>query len=76
MPEDVSQLTCDQFQRRLCELLASDQPIEEHPHYKACILCRYLVRGFEEMIERTLGEQLDPKDGQEPKRKDDWPEAT
>jgi hypothetical protein len=67
MPEDASQLTCDEFQSRLCELLASDEPIEEHPHYKSCMICRCLVRNFEEMIENTLGKRT---------TSDNWPEST
>ena len=57
MQEDASQLICDDFQRRLCELLASDEPIEEHPHYKTCVICRCLVRNFEETIENTPGKR-------------------
>jgi hypothetical protein len=76
MSEDASQLTCEDFQRRLCELLASDEPIEEHPHYKTCMLCRCLVRNFEEMIENTLGERLGSDGGPESTRIDDWPEST
>jgi hypothetical protein len=73
---DSKRLTCEEFQRRLCELLASDQPIEEDPHYKTCMICRYLVRNFEAMIESTLGEHLDSDHGPEPTRTDNWPEAT
>jgi hypothetical protein len=75
MSEDASQRTCEEFQRRLCELLASDEPIEEHPHYKTCMICRCLVRNFEEMIENTLGKSVSTDDGQST-RTDDWPEAT
>jgi hypothetical protein len=76
MPEDASQITCEEFQSRLCELLASDEPIEEHPHYKTCVICRYLVRNFEKMIENTLGERLGSDGGPESTRIDDWPEST
>ena len=76
MSKDPSQFTCEEFQRRLCELLASDQPIEEHPHYKTCIVCRCLVRNFEEMIENTLGERLGTDDGPESTPSDNWPEST
>lgn len=67
MSEDAGQLTCDEFQRRLCEFLASEEPIEEHPHYKKCSICRHLVRNFEEMFEKTLGQRTPI---------DDWPEST
>jgi hypothetical protein len=76
MPEGATQLTCDEFQRRLCQLLASDEPIEDNPHYKTCMLCRCLVRNFEEMVESTLSEQLGTDDGPEPTHLDDWPEST
>jgi hypothetical protein len=76
MSEEASQFTCEDFQRRLSELLASDEPIEEHPHYKACMLCRYLVRSFTEMIENTLDERLGSDGGPESTRIDDWPEST
>jgi hypothetical protein len=76
MSEDASQLTCEEFQRRLCELLASDELIEEHPHHKTCKTCRCLVRSFEEMIENTLCERFADYDGPESTRIDDWPEAT
>jgi hypothetical protein len=66
MQEDANQVTCDEFQRRLCELLASDKPIEEHPHYKTCMICRCLVRNFEQMIENSLGERPGTDNGPEP----------
>jgi len=75
MPE-ANRLTCEEFQRRLCELLASDEPIEEHSHYQTCMICRHLVRNFEAMIESTLGEHFGSSDGSEPTPTDDWPEAT
>jgi hypothetical protein len=76
MSEDASQPTCTEFQSQLCKLLASDEPIEEHPHYKNCALCRHLVRSFEEMIDNTLSEQIGTDDGPKSKRADDWPEST
>ncbi len=76
MPEDSAQLTCAEFQSRLCELLASDKPIEEHPHYKSCVLCRSLVRSFDEMIEDTLGEHFGPHKGPGSSGADDWSEST
>jgi hypothetical protein len=75
MPEDASQITCEEFQGRLCELLASDEPIEDHPHSKTCVTCRYLVRNFEKMIENTLSERLGSDCGPESTRIDDWPES-
>lgn len=69
MAEDVSQHSCEEFQRNICELLASDEPIEEHPHYKTCMICRCLVRKFEGMIENTLGKRVGT-------RSDNWPEST
>ncbi len=76
MPEGLVELTCTEFQSRRCELLASDEPIEEHPHYKSCLLCRYLVRRFEEMIEDTLDERFGPRHEPESSRNDDWSEST
>jgi hypothetical protein len=67
MPEGTGQITCEEFQRHLSQLLGSDDPIEEHPHYRKCMICRALVRNFEKMIENTLGECLGT---------DDWPEST
>jgi hypothetical protein len=63
MPEDANQLSCTEFQSRLCELLASDEPIEEHPHYKSCTLCAILVRSFGERLEeRSVVMALNPLD--------------
>jgi hypothetical protein len=72
MAEGAGQLTCDEFQRQLCRLLAADEPIEVHPHYKRCMLCRCLVRTFDNMIENTLGERF----GNHDRATDDWPEST
>jgi len=76
MSEDASQIACEKFQRRLYELIASDEPIEEHPHYKACMICRCLVRSFEEMIEETLSKHIAADDKLDSPRSDDWPECT
>lgn len=76
MPEDASHITCDEFQQRICEFLASDQPIEEHLHYKSCSICRSLVSNFERMIDNTLGKHVDDAHQAGFKRSDDWPEST
>ncbi|MGA8085747.1 MAG: hypothetical protein WCA10_00475 [Terracidiphilus sp.] len=76
MPEDANQLTCLEFQRHLCALLASDESIEEHPHYKTCLICRHVVRSFEEMIDNTLGEHIGAGEGPDSARSDDWSEST
>ena len=75
MPEDASHFTREEFQSRLCELLASDEPIEEHLRSKTCLICRYPVRNFEKMIENTLSERLGSDCGPESTRIDDWPES-
>jgi hypothetical protein len=72
MPEDARQLTCEEFQRNLCRLLAADEPIEEHQHYKACVVCRSLVRSFEKMIENTR----DDPSASDNRQSDDWSEST
>lgn len=75
MPEHASHLTCEEFQQRICELLAADGPIDEHPHYRSCPVCRSLVSNLERMIANTLSEEAGYDDPGFP-RADSWPEST
>jgi len=64
MSEDAS-MTCAEFQSLLPALLASDELIDNHPHYKTCLICRDLIRNYEKMIDKAF-----------PAHCDDWSEST
>jgi hypothetical protein len=64
MPDDA-RMTCAEFQSLLPTLLISDEPIDNHPHYKTCLICRDLIRNHAEMIDKAF-----------PAHTDDWSEST
>jgi hypothetical protein len=51
MPEDASQVTCTEFQNQLAELLSSGVNVEDHPHAKACAICRQMLLDLETIAE-------------------------
>jgi hypothetical protein len=44
MPKRARKLTCEEFQRQLPELVSSDSDPSDHPHARACAVCRHLAQ--------------------------------
>ena len=63
MSENES-MTCVEFQSLLPAVLVSDELIDSHPHFKACLICRDLICNYEKMIDKVF-----------PTHGDDWSES-
>jgi hypothetical protein len=46
-PIDPRNMTCEEFQALLPELIGAGQDINQHPHMKTCDLCRALLADLE-----------------------------
>ena len=64
MTQDVKNMTCEEFQDRMPELIASGQDASAHPHVQECALCRALLQDLETIAEaaRQLFPVEDPPD--------------
>jgi hypothetical protein len=51
MNDDVTNMTCADFQAHLPELIASGEDINDHPHLQDCELCRALLADLETIAE-------------------------
>jgi len=51
MTQNGKQMSCEEFQAQLPELIGSGMNISEHPHMKECELCRALVAELETIAE-------------------------
>ena len=51
MPKRASKLTCEEFQSHISELINSDADPEDHPHARACALCRQMVQELKTIAE-------------------------
>jgi hypothetical protein len=67
MPDDTSPLTCEEFQRRLADLISCDIDGLDHPHARVCAHCRQLLQDL-----RTIAEAARYR----PLGSDDWSEST
>lgn len=72
MSEDPSKLTCEIFQNRISELLASGTDVENHPHIKVCAVCGQLLKEIKSIAEKAR--QL--RFGTNGSDTDDWSETT
>lgn len=68
MPEDANQLTCEEFQDQLAELIGSGVDVEDHPHARACSTCRKLLADLESIAEAARYRRFGTDD--------DWSEST
>lgn len=61
---DPKNMTCEEFQAHMPDLIASGQDAMEHPHVQNCDLCRALLRDLETIAEaaRQLFPVEDPPD--------------
>lgn len=72
MPEDTSKLTCEEFQSQIPKMIASGANTGEHPHVKACAICRELLRELETIAENARHLLF----GTNKSGSDDWSEST
>ena len=49
MSEDLRNLTCEEFQNQIAELVGSGAKIENHPHLKVCAICSQLLNDLTTM---------------------------
>ena len=70
MPKYATPISCEEFQQKIPELLSSsDADPEDHPHAKACMACRDLMREYATIAEAAQHSRLGfGTDG--------WPEST
>lgn len=64
MIDDPKNMTCEEFQARMPELIGSGENAAEHPHVQSCALCRALLNDLETIAEaaRQLFPVEDPPD--------------
>jgi hypothetical protein len=51
MTQNGKQMSCQEFQSQLPDLIGSGMNISDHPHMKQCELCRALVAELETIAE-------------------------
>jgi hypothetical protein len=63
-PSQTSNLSCQQFQAQLPELIGTGEDINQHPHIQTCELCRALLADLETIAEaaRQLFPTVEPPD--------------
>lgn len=64
MNEDLKNMSCEEFQSKMPELIGSGKNVSEHPHVQNCALCRALLTDLETIAEaaRQLFPVEDPPD--------------
>lgn len=64
MPHDPGNISCEEFQAHLPELIASGEDVSNHPHLKDCPLCSALLADLESIAAaaRMLFPVEDPPD--------------
>jgi hypothetical protein len=64
MTDDLSKMSCAEFQAQLPELIGSGADASAHPHIQSCELCRALLADLETIAEaaRQLLPAAEPPD--------------
>ena len=64
MTEDLKNMSCEEFQAHMPELIQSGEDASAHPHVQSCGLCRALLQDLETIAEaaRQLFPVEDPPD--------------
>jgi len=64
MIDDPKNMTCEEFQAQMPELIGSGVDASTHPHVQTCALCRALLNDLETIAEaaRQLFPVVDPPD--------------
>ena len=62
--QDSKNMTCEEFQAQMAELIGSGEDVALHPHVQSCTLCRALLNELEIIAEaaRQLFPVEDPPD--------------
>jgi hypothetical protein len=62
--QDSKNMTCEEFQSQMAELIGSGEDVALHPHVQSCTLCRALLNELEIIAEaaRQLFPVEDPPD--------------
>ncbi len=62
MIKDLKNMTCEDFQAQMAELIGSGEDASTHPHIQSCELCRALLADLETIAEaaRQLFPVVDP----------------
>ena len=63
-PHNAENMTCEDFQRKLPELIGAGEDINLHPHIESCDLCRALLADLEAIADaaRQLFPTVEPPD--------------
>ena len=61
---DRNNMTCEEFQAQMAEMIGTGEDASMHPHVQSCELCRALLRDLETIAEaaRQLFPVEDPPD--------------
>jgi hypothetical protein len=64
MNQDRNNMSCEDFQAQMPELIGSGEDVSQHPHVQNCALCRALLNDLETIAEaaRQLFPVEDPPD--------------
>jgi hypothetical protein len=64
MTEDLKNMTCEEFQAQMPEMIGSGENASAHPHVQSCELCRALLADLETIAEaaRQMFPVVDPPD--------------
>jgi hypothetical protein len=64
MTNEVSKMSCAEFQAQLAELIGTGADASAHPHIQSCALCRALLADLETIAEaaRQLLPVVEPPD--------------
>jgi len=64
MKDDLSKMSCAEFQDRMAELIGSGEDLTEHPHLKNCADCRALLADLKTIADaaRDLFPSVEPPD--------------
>jgi hypothetical protein len=64
MTLDRNNMTCEEFQAQMAEMIGTGEDASMHPHVQSCELCRALLRDLETIAEaaRQLFPVEDPPD--------------
>jgi len=65
MPDDANNLTCEQFQNQLAELIGSGVGVEDNPNARACSTCRKLLLELEAIAEAARYRRFGSEDDSE-----------
>lgn len=62
MTKNPGNMSCEDFQSRMPELIASGENVSRHPHLRDCDLCRALLADLETIAEaaRQLFPSVEP----------------